>query len=42
MYAVGFVLTGKDNADPKVIDNLANCVFPINDEVFRLNNVYRA
>jgi hypothetical protein len=41
MHAVGFALTGKDNADP-IIDNLANCVFPINDEVFRLNNVYRA
>jgi hypothetical protein len=38
--AVGFALTGSDNADLKVIGNRANCVFAIKNELFRLNNVY--
>ena len=40
MRAVGFALTGSDNADLKVIGNRANCVFAIKNELFRLNNVY--
>jgi hypothetical protein len=40
MRAVGFALTGSDDADPKVIDNRASCVFAIKNELFRLNNVY--
>jgi hypothetical protein len=39
MRAVGFALTGSDNADLKVIDR-ASCVFAIKNELFRLNNVY--
>jgi hypothetical protein len=39
LRAVGFALTGSDDADPKVIDR-ANCVFAIKNELFRLNNVY--
>jgi hypothetical protein len=39
MRAVGFALTGRDDADPKVIDR-ASCVFAIENELFRLNNVY--
>jgi hypothetical protein len=39
MRALGFALTGSDDADLKVIDR-ANCVFAIKNELFRLNNVY--
>jgi hypothetical protein len=42
LRAVGFALTGSDDADPKVIDR-ASCVFAIDkgdkNEVFHLNNV---
>jgi hypothetical protein len=38
MRAVGFALTGSDDAEPKAIDR-ANCVFGIRNDVFRLNNV---
>jgi len=40
MRAVGFALTGSDNAETKVIGDRANCVFAIKNELFRLNNVY--
>jgi hypothetical protein len=40
MRAVGFALTGTDDADPKVIGDRANCVFAIKNKLFRLNNVY--
>jgi hypothetical protein len=40
MRMVGFALTGSDNADTKVIGDRANCVFAIDNELFRLNNVY--
>jgi len=39
MRAVGFALTGSDDAELKAIDR-ANCVFGINKDVFRLNNVH--
>jgi hypothetical protein len=40
MQAVGFALTGRDDAQPIPIDR-ANCVFAIGKyEVYRLNNVY--
>lgn len=39
MRAVGFALTGTDGADIKVIDR-TSCVFAINNDLFRLNNVY--
>jgi hypothetical protein len=39
MRAVSFALTGRDDADPKVIGDRANCVFAIGDDLFRLNNV---
>jgi hypothetical protein len=39
MRAVGFALTGSDDADPKIIDR-ANCVFAIKNDIFRLNNVH--
>lgn len=38
--AVGFALTGTNDVEPKVIGDIANCVFAINNELFRLNNVY--
>jgi hypothetical protein len=38
MRAVGFALTGRDDAEPKAIDR-ANCVFAYQDDVFYLNNV---
>ena len=38
--AVGFALTGSDNADLKVIGGRASCVFAVKNELFRLNNVY--
>ena len=40
MRAVGFALTGSDDADPRVIANRANCVFAIKNDVYHLNNVY--
>lgn len=38
--AVGFALTGTNNVQPKVVGDIANCVFAIKNELFRLNNVY--
>ena len=38
--AVGFALTGSDDADPKVIGDRAKCVFAINNDIFHLNNVH--
>ena len=38
MRAVGFALTGSDDAAPKAIDR-ANCVFAIKNDIHRLNNV---
>jgi hypothetical protein len=38
--AVGFALTGSDNAEPKAIGDRANCVFRIKNDVYRLNNVH--
>ena len=40
MRAVSFALTGRDDADPKVIGARTNCVFAINNDLFRLNNVH--
>jgi hypothetical protein len=40
MRTVGFALTGRDDADPKVIGDRAKCVFAVNNDIFRLNNVY--
>ena len=40
MRAVGFALTGSDDADPKVIGDRAPCVFAIKNDIFRLNNVH--
>jgi hypothetical protein len=40
MRAVGFALTGSDDADPKIIGDRAKCVFAINNDIFRLNNVH--
>jgi hypothetical protein len=37
--AVGFALTGSDDAVPKVIGDRTNWVFAINNEIFHLNNV---
>jgi hypothetical protein len=39
LRAVGFALTGSDNAKVQPIDR-ANCVFRIEKEVFHLNNVH--
>ena len=39
MRAVGFALTGSDDAEPRVIDR-ANCVFAVKNDVYRLNNVH--
>jgi hypothetical protein len=39
MRAVGFALTGSDDADPRAIDR-ANCIFELKDEIFRLNNIH--
>jgi len=39
MRAVGYALTGSDNAEPKAIDR-AKCVFGVKKDVFRLNNVH--
>ena len=38
MRAVGFALTGSDDAEPKAIDR-AHCVFAIKNNVYHLNNV---
>ena len=40
MRAVGFALTGSDDAEPQAIDR-ANCVFAYKNDVFHLNNVHR-
>jgi len=40
LRAVGFALTGSDDADPKVIGERSKCVFAIKNDVFRLNNVH--
>ena len=40
MSAVGFALTGSDDADPKVVGNRTDCVFAVNDGLFHLNNVH--
>jgi len=39
MRAVGFALTGSDDAESKAIDR-ANCVFAIKNKIYRLNNVH--
>jgi hypothetical protein len=39
MRAVGFALTGSDDAEPKAIDR-PKCVFAIKNDIFRLNNVH--
>ena len=39
MRAVGFALTGSDDAEPHAIDR-ANCVFAYKNDVFHLNNVH--
>ena len=38
MRAVGFALTGSDDAEPVAVDR-RNCVFKISDDIFRLNNI---
>ena len=40
MRAVSFALTGRDDADPKVIGKRTDCVFAVNDGLFHLNNVH--
>jgi uncharacterized protein len=40
LRAVGFALTGSDDADPKVIGDRANCVFAIGNKIFHLNNIH--
>ena len=40
MRAVGFALTGANDVEPKVIGDIAECVFAIKNELFRLNNLY--
>src|SRR5262249_23471252 len=37
MRAVGFALTGSDDAEPQAIDR-ANCIFAYKSDVFHLNN----
>jgi hypothetical protein len=39
MRAVGFALTGSDDAQPQTIDR-ASCVFAYKNDVFHLNNVH--
>jgi hypothetical protein len=39
MRAVGFALTGSDDAEPKAIDR-AKCVFAMKNRVYRLNDVH--
>ena len=39
MRAVGFALSGSDDAQPNAIDR-ANCVFAYKNDVFHLNNVH--
>jgi hypothetical protein len=38
MRAVGFALTGSDDAEPKAIDR-ENCVFALKNDIFHLNNI---
>jgi hypothetical protein len=40
LRAVGFALTGSDDADPKVIGDRSKCVFAIKSKIYRLNNVH--
>ena len=40
MRAVGFALTGSDDADPRVVGDRAKCVFVIKNDIYRLNNVH--
>jgi hypothetical protein len=40
LRAVGFALTGSDDAEPKVIGDRANCIFAIKNKLYRLNNVH--
>jgi hypothetical protein len=39
MRTVSFALTGRDDADPKAIGDRTNCVFAIDNDLFRLKNV---
>ncbi|HXW26716.1 MAG TPA: hypothetical protein VEK73_18385 [Xanthobacteraceae bacterium] len=39
MRAVGYALTGSDDADPKAVDR-KNCVFTLGQDTYRLNNVH--
>jgi uncharacterized protein YecT (DUF1311 family) len=39
LRAIGFALTGSDDADPNVIGNRTNCVFAIGNNLYHLNNV---
>jgi hypothetical protein len=39
MRAVGFALTGSDEAEPKAIDR-AKCVFAVKNDIFHLNNIH--
>jgi hypothetical protein len=39
LRALGFALTGSDDAEPTAIDR-SNCVFKVNDNIFRLNNIH--
>jgi hypothetical protein len=39
MRAVGFALTGSDDAEPKAIDR-GKCIFAIKRNVFHLNNIH--
>jgi len=40
MRAVGFALTGSDDADPKSIGDRSKCVFAIKNNIYHLNNVH--
>jgi hypothetical protein len=40
MRAVGFALTGSDDAEPKAVGDRTKCVFAIKNGVYRLNNVH--
>jgi hypothetical protein len=40
MRAVGFALTGSDDAEPKAIGDRVKCVFAIKNNIYRLNNVH--
>jgi hypothetical protein len=40
LQAVGFAVTGNDDAFVSVIGNRTNCVFAIKNEIYHLNNVH--